>query len=348
MARLYGADALRYTLIASAGVGADIRLDHTDIEASFAPGRNFVNKLWNAGRFALLSAGDDPVRPLAEAAGELRLEDRWILSRQQRAIERTDAELEAFRIHGAAETLREFFWGEFADWYLEWVKPRLAGDAPGRAAARSVLVHVLDVTCRLLHPMVPFVTEELWGLLPRTGDGDGPLIVAAWPHPRPGLLDPASEARFEWLREVIARVRALRKEYRVGEGKPVAICVTGAPEPALLAEHAEALRKLARIGTVELGPPTEKTAGASAVLRDGTELFMPLAGIIDLEQERRRLDREAGRVAAQLAGTEAKLGNRNFVAKAPAAVVAREREKAASQRVQLEKLEQRLASLGIG
>ena len=178
---LYGADALRFTLIASAGVGADIRLDHNDLEAAFSPGRNFVNKLWNAGRFALMSLGDDPVAPLAEVGGDLALEDRWILSRQQHAVRRAAEELEGFRIHGAAEVMREFFRGEFADWYLECVKHRLRPGGPGRDAARSVLVHVLDTVCRLLHPLVPFVTEELRGRLPASDERDGPCIVAPWP-----------------------------------------------------------------------------------------------------------------------------------------------------------------------
>ena len=346
--QLYGADALRFTVLASAGVGADIRLDHEDLESAFAPGRNFVNKLWNAGRFALMSLGDDPIRPLSEVKGDLRLEDRWILSRQQHAIRRVDEELEAFRMQGVAEVLRDFFRGEFTDWYLESVKHRLRPGGPGREAARSVLAHVLDRICRLLHPMVPFVTEELWGLLPGAEDRSGPLIVARWPAADPELEDPAAEDAFEWLRELIVRVRGMRKEYGVGEGREISLHLTGGRHDGRLEGRQEMLRRLARIGSVVTDAPASGTAGASGVLRDGSELFLPLEGIIDLERERARAVREIGRLTGLSKGVEAKLANHNFVTRAPEAVVEREREKLASCQLQLTKWNEKLTSLGGG
>ena len=343
---LYGADALRFTVLASAGVGADIRLDHEDLESAFAPGRNFVNKLWNAGRFALMSLGDDPIRALADVKGDLELEDRWILSRQQQAIRRVDEELEAFRMQGVAEVLRDFFRGDFTDWYLESVKHRLRPGGPGREAARSVLAHVLDRICRLLHPMVPFVTEELWRLLPGSGDRGGPLIVAPWPAADEELIDPGSEQAFEWLRELIVRVRGMRKEYGVGEGREISLHLTGGDHDGLLEGRGEMLRRLARIGSVVAAPPPSGSAGASGVLRDGTELFLPLEGIIDLDRERGRARREIGRLTGLLKGMEAKLANHNFVTRAPEAVVEREREKLASCQLQLTKWNEKLTSLG--
>ena len=342
----FGADALRFTVLASAGVGADIRLDHEDLESTFAPGRNFVNKLWNAGRFALMSLGDEPIRPLAEVMDDLALEDRWILSRQQRAIRRVDTELEAFRMQGAADVLRDFFRGDFTDWYLESVKHRLRPGGPGREAARSVLVHVLDRVCRLLHPMVPFVTEELWGLLPAAGGRTGPLIVARWPAADPALDDPRAEEAFDWLRELIARVRAMRKEYRVGEGREVSLQVAGGGRARLLEGRGEMLGRLARIGSVEVGAPIAGAAGASAVLRDGTGLFVPLEGIIDLDRERARATREVGRLSGVLKGIEAKLANPDFRTRAPATIVDREREKRESCKLQLTKWNEKLTSLG--
>ena len=355
---LYGADALRFTLIASAGVGADIRLDHQDLEATFAPGRNFVNKLWNAGRFALLSLGDEPVPELSQVANGLALEDRWILSRRERAIRRAGEELEGFRIHGAAEVLRDFFRGEFADWYLECVKHRLRGHGPDRDAARAVLLHVLDTICRLLHPMVPFVTEELWRLLPVAGRAPvpeaadppgadaprGPLLVSPWPTEAPAFLDERAEADFDWLRELIVRVRAMRKEYRVGEGREVHLHVTG-NGAGRARGHGEMLKRLARVGTVDSAPPAPGLVGASAVLRDGTVLFLPLAGVIDLEREVGRLNRELARLETRLGGLRSKLANENFVTRAPEAVVAREREKLASCEVQFNKLREKVAAL---
>ena len=342
---LYGADALRFTLIASAGVGADIRLDHNDLEAAFSPGRNFVNKLWNAGRFALMSLGDDPVAPLAEVGGDLALEDRWILSRQQHAVRRAAEELEGFRIHGAAEVMREFFRGEFADWYLECVKHRLRPGGPGRDAARSVLVHVLDTVCRLLHPLVPFVTEELRGRLPASDERDGPCIVAPWPVADAQFVDVQAEADFDWLRELVVKVRGMRKEYGVGEGREVALHATGEGKGDLLDARGEMLRRLARVGRVETVPAPPAAAGASAVMRDGTELFMPLAGLIDIARERERLEREAGRLEGRMRGMRAKLANENFVTRAPEAVVEREREKLATCKVQFTLLQEKLTSL---
>ena len=366
---LYGADALRFTLVASAGVGADIRLDHEDLEAAFAPGRNFVNKLWNAGRFALMSLGSAPVAPLADVLGgsggaadgssgsgaassrgpvaPLRLEDRWILSRLQFAAGRADEELEEFRIHGAAEALREFFRGEFADWYLETAKDRLRAEGPDRELVRSVLVHVLDRTCRLLHPFVPFVTEELWGRLPGRRAEDGPLAAARWPAPSPELADPDAEKRFGRFQELVVQVRAMRKEYGVGEGKEVVLHATGGGAAALTGRGA-ALRRLARVGRVETTKPPPETAGASAVLQDGTEVFVPLEGVIDVAKERDRLAAEIDRLAAGLKGAEARLANRNFTSRAPPPVVEREREKAASWTDRIAKLREKRAALGGG
>ena len=352
---LYGADALRFTLVASAGVGADIRLDHEDLEAAFAPGRNFVNKLWNAGRFVLMNVGDAPVQPLAEASDGFRLEDRWVLSRLQTAVRRTGEELEGFRIHGAAEVLRDFVRGDFADWYLELAKDRLRdgtegtpdqGVARGREAARSVLVHVLDAACRLLHPFVPFVTEELWARLPGRSVADGPLAVAKWPEPADDLVDPEAEAGFARMQELVVQVRAMRKEYGVAEGRKASLHVSATGEDSLPPGTETALARLARVESVDEARPAPGAPGASAVLRDGTEVFLPLEDVIDVARERARLSKELARVRSALEGAQARLANSGFVAKAPPEVVARERDKAAAWERRIEKLAEKRAALG--
>ncbi len=344
---LFGADALRFTLIASAGVGADIRLDHEDLEATFAPGRNFVNKLWNVGRFALLGLGEDSVQTLEEVRDSLALEDRWILSRLQHAIRRTGEELSEFRIHGAAEVLRDFFRGEFADWYLECVKDRLRPGGDRREAARAVLLHTLASSCRLLHPMIPFVTEELHGRLPtpKSAEERGPCMTAAWPESAADLVDREAERGFGWIRELVARVRAMRKEYRVPEGRLVTVRLRREGEGVSLAGREAMLRQLARIGAVEEGAPGEGVAGASAVMHDGTGLFMPLAGLVDLKRERARLAGDAKRLEGRLRGIEAKLANDRFLTRAPPPVVEREREKLVSAQLQFAKLRERLTAL---
>ncbi|NNM33185.1 MAG: class I tRNA ligase family protein, partial [Gemmatimonadetes bacterium] len=274
-----------------------------------------------------------------------------MLSRLRHAEEKVDEELEALRLHGAAEALREVFWNEFADWYLEFVKSRLRpeSDEASREAARSVLAHTLDRVCRLLHPIVPFVTEELWGKLPVAGERPEALIVAPWPEPDPKQHDPDAEARFSWLQDLIVQVRRLRKEYGAKEGQRIHVLVDcDAAGRAALEEGREALERLARIGSVDFGPAPEGEAGATAVLTDGTQVFVPLEGLVDLDQELARLAKEIERLQGQLAGTRKKLENEAFVSRAPEAVVDKEREKEASLLEQISKLEEQRDGLSGG
>ncbi|MFQ5537056.1 MAG: valine--tRNA ligase [Gemmatimonadota bacterium] len=345
----FGADAMRFTLVNQCAIGTDINLDYQDVEGSFAAGRNFANKIWNAGRFALLSIGEGSVAPVAEVAEHLRLEDRWILSRLNHAIAATTEDLERFRLHEVAEDLYHFFWGEVCDWYLELVKDRLGpeADAASREAARSTLVTVLDLALRLLHPIVPFVTAELWLRIPWQHEAPRPpdLMVAPWPEEVAGWTDPEAEAGMEGLRQLIVEIRRLRKEYGVGEGRRVEIHL--ACDDAFrgtIESQAPALERLARVREVRFSPGAG--IGAHAVLRNGAELFIPLEGIIDLERERARLAAELQRLEGQLAGARKKLANENFVSRAPAEVVEREREKADSLEEQLRKLEAKAAELG--
>jgi valyl-tRNA synthetase len=348
VAQRFGADALRFTVISAAAVGTDIHLDPDDLEASFAPGRNFANKVWNAGRFTLMSLGEAHVRPLAEVGNGLELADRWILSRLSRTAAAMTEALERIRLHEVADTAYHFFWGELADWYLELVKPRLKGERgeASREAARTVLVTVLDGILRLLHPIIPFVTEELWQRLPWPGTDPRPqlLMVAPWPTPRPRWEDPEVEARMASLQELVTQVRRLRKEYGVPEGAQVDVVLAGAPEgfSGTLAAEGGALRMLARVASVVQDGGSMRGAGAHAVLLNGTELFVPLEGVIDLEREKARLRGEIERLDGQWAATVRKLENEGFLAKAPGDVVAREREKAASLKEQVQKLGEKL------
>jgi valyl-tRNA synthetase len=369
----FGADALRFTVISAAAVGTDIHLDPDDLEASFAPGRNFANKVWNAGRFTLMSVGEDPVLPLKEVQGDLELSDRWILSRLSATSGALTRELEKFRLHDVAEKAYHFFWGELADWYLEWVKPRLRpeADEASRQAARTTLITVFDGILRLLHPIVPFVTEELWQQLPwpRGDHRPGSLITASWPEAVPAWDDPDAEVRMEAMQELITQIRSLRKEYGIPEGTEVGVVLRSAPPPVMEALSMEetSVRRLARVSdlavSVDSGgrqgeSPVDSTAppegrgqgaaGAHAVLRDGTEVFIPLEGVIDLEKERERLAGEIRRLEGQLAGVRKKLENRNFVEKAPEEVVGRERDKERSFQEQLAKLEGKLTVLEQG
>ncbi len=345
----FGADAMRFTIVSACAVGTDIHLDHEDIEAAFAPGRNFANKLWNAGRFALMSLGDGPIRPRGDV--RLELEDRWILSRLQGAAEGTTTELERFRLHEAADRLYHFFWGDVADWYVELVKPRLKGEAgeESRQAARTVLVAVLDGVCRLLHPIVPFVTEELWGALPWPTGAQRPeaLIVAPWPIADAALQDADAGACMAAFQELVTTVRSLRKEYGIAEGQLVTLALAGdGTLRETLDAQGSALARLARVGEVRWEAPAPGAIGAHAVLQNGgTELFLPLAGVIDLGRERERLRKETARLDGVLAGAWKRLTNHQFVSQAPAEVVAKERERAAAVEDQRKKLLEKLSLL---
>ncbi|MEX2531514.1 MAG: valine--tRNA ligase [Gemmatimonadota bacterium] len=350
----FGADALRYTVLSMCGVGTDIHLDHEDLEAAFAPGRNFANKVWNAGRFTLMSVGEDEVEPLDAVADDLEVADRWILSRLGSASAGITDSLERFRIHDAVDRAHHFFWGDFADWYLELIKSRIRGEEGerSRAVARAVLVHVFDRTLRLLHPLVPFVTEHLWDRIPWPRGGERPerLLVAPWPSSDPERADGAAEERIARLQELVTTTRSLRKEYGVGEGAEVEVVLKGAEASMqeFFRDEAPRLAQLARIGSVEFGETEGRGVGATAILTAGVELFLPLADLVDLEREGERLAEEIERLEAQLEGARRKLSNEQFVSKAPAEVVEKERAKEASFLDQRNKLREKRSRLAGG
>jgi valyl-tRNA synthetase len=332
---LFGADALRYTIVAGSAVGTDVILDPNDIETSFAPGRNFANKLWNAGRF-ILSNLDGPTRPLAGLRPdvvdreELQLADRWIVARCDAAVvEVTDA-LQRFRLNEAAAAAYRFVWSDLADWYIEQIKPRLYGDQPGGDVARAVVAQTFDVGLRLLHPVMPFITEALWRRLPGR-PAHASIARAPWPQPDRRAEDPQAVRRFGLVQELVTAVRQVRAEYDVAPAQPVRVALSNlGPDirEAIEPERGTILR-LAKVSDLVLGE-TGDPVGAHAVLSDGTAVFVPLGDAIDVRKECSRLADEVARLSKLVAGQRAKLANEQFVAKAPPAVVERERQKLAS------------------
>jgi valyl-tRNA synthetase len=349
----YGADALRYTVIAGLGLGTDVMLDPTNLEGSFAPGRNFVTKLWNIGRFILQNLGDAPAPALADIdPTRLTRADAWILARLDAAIAECDAALgparpsrdgrwtsgelyAGLRLSELVESARRFAWNELADWYVESTKPRLGG--PDGDVARAVLVHAFDAALRLLHPVVPFITETLWQAIgPRAADEF--LARAAWPVRR--TLDDDAAREFELVREAVSAIRQIRAEYNIAPGARVGARVGGAQPRAgrVLADEAALIGHLAR-ADVSAGDGTgDGEAAAHAVLSDGSHVRVPLAGAIDLGKECGRLRGELEQVAALRAGIEQRLGNERFVTRAKPEVVAGERRR-------LEELTTRAAQL---
>jgi valyl-tRNA synthetase len=332
---LYGADALRYTIVAGSAVGTDVILDPNDIETSFAPGRNFANKLWNAGRF-VLSNLDGPTRPLAGQGAdvvqrrELQLADRWILARCDAAVvEVTDA-LQRFRLNEAAAAAYRFVWSDLADWYIEQIKPRLYGDQPGGDVARAVVAQTFDVGLRLLHPVIPFITEALWRRLPGRLAHES-IALAPWPAPDRRAADAEAVRGFGLVQELVTAVRQIRAEYDVAPSHAVRVALSnfGPDMRGAIESERGTITRLAKVSELVLGETGERVGG-HAVLTDGTAVFVPLGDAIDVRKECDRLADEVARLGKLVAGQRAKLANEQFVAKAPPTVVERERQKLAT------------------
>jgi valyl-tRNA synthetase len=347
----YGADALRYSLVSGMSVGTDVILDPNDLETSFAPGRNFANKLWNAGRF-ILSNLEAPPRPLAGndrraiRADELSLADRWIIARCDATVREATAAYERFRLNDAAGMVYHFIWSDLADWYIEQVKPRLYGDVPGGDVARAVLAQTFDVALRLLHPIMPFITEALWRRFPGRSE-EASISVAPWPTPDPRAQGPDAVRAFGVVQELVSAVRVIRAEYGVAPGQSVRVVVSGVPPDAAAAfeqERATILR-LAKLSELSSGE-TEERVGGHAVLSDGTAVFVPLGEAIDVNRECNRLGGEVDRLLRLVQSQEQKLGNAQFVSRAPSEVVERERQKLTTWKEQCEVLVRKRELLG--
>ncbi len=345
----YGADALRYTVIAGMSVGTDVILDPADLETSFAPGRNFANKLWNVGRFILtnLPAGE-PVRPLAGhhsntiAAAELCLADRWIIARCNQMVVEATANYEKYRLNEAASAIYHFLWSDLADWYLEQAKPRLYGTQPGGDVARGVVARTFEMALQLLHPIMPFITETLWQRLPGR-PADATITYAPWPQPARRAVDESAERGFALVQELVGAVRQIRAEYGVEPGKTVNLRISR--EHPAFSEESGTITRLAKLGSLSYGPPLTQP-GANAVLSDGTTLYIALGDLVDVQKECERLTAEHTRLTGLIENQRTKLGNTQFTSRAPADVVAKEREKLRAMEQQVDALAEKRAQLG--
>jgi valyl-tRNA synthetase len=334
----YGTDALRFALVRGANPGGDVPLAEEWVEGA----RNFANKLWNLGRFILSTGGATSAPPDTPDAGAA-LADRWLLSRLERTRAAVTSAYDAFDPAEAARLLHAFAWSELADWAVELAKPRLAASGEDAARAGATLVYALDATVRLLHPIMPFVTEELGRAL----TGAETITLGPWPAERPGDLDPDAEAGMAGLQETIAAVRRFRAEHRVPAAArpPLTVLPAGERQAAVFRAEAESIRRLARLEAVEVAEAAPSGTPAAKLLVAGAELYLPLEGLLDLDEERARLDRELATLDAELARAEAKLANPAFVEKAPAAVVAKARERLAEVEQALAKVRAQQAEL---
>jgi valyl-tRNA synthetase len=336
----YGADATRFALLRSAAPGADVPLAEEWVEGA----KRFANKLWNAGRFALANLegtrpGDLPARE------ELALEDRWVLSRLQAVHREADAAYERYDWAAVARSLYHFVWDEVADWYLEAVKVRIYGeDGDAAGTARQVLAVVLDHVLRLLHPLMPFVTETLWRALTGSAGGDRSLMVAAWPTPDEHLTDPASEQAFAVLQDLVTEVNRFRSQNGIAPRDRFELVVV-AEQRRLVDDQAALIASLAGLAGLRTAETLEERPGTSSIVFGGGQAQVDLTGLIDVEAELARLRKEHERLEADLERVDAKLANDGFVARAPADVVQRERDKREDVLSALAQLRDRLAAL---
>ena len=333
----YGADALRFALLRGANPGQDTPLAEEWVEGA----RRFCNKLWNAARFVLARLDGSEVAAGVPDRG-LEVEDRWILSRLEDTRAQVGAAYAEFDLAKAVRLLYHFVWDDYCDWYLELAKLR------GDDVADRVLAGVLDEALRLAHPVIPFVTEELWQTLHGHPEGQA-LIGAAWPETGVGARDAAAEAEFAALQEAVTELRRFRADHGLAPSVSLEVVAHASPERRAVLDGG--LAGITRLGGVASWRfATEGEAGlagpAGKVALSGAELHIPLEGVIDLDEERDRIDRELQRASGELARAEGKLGNEAFVAKAPAAVVEAEREKVASWRAAIERLTAQREALG--
>lgn len=336
----YGADALRWFLANGSAPGQDVRYSTDKMDAAW----NFINKIWNASRYALMNVGDLTADQV-DITGEKTLADKWILTRLNQTIGKVTELFEKFEFGEAGRLLYRFIWDDFCDWYIEMSKETLAGDdEAAKLTTRSILVYVLDNTLRLLHPIMPFVTEEIWQSVPHVGES---LVVATYPTVHPEQMDEKAAEEMEFLMDFIRSVRTVRNEMNTPLSKPINIIakVSDAAHYAVLKENESYIARFSNPEEFVYGEDVEAPSDAVTSVITGAEIYLPLAGLINIEDEIARLEKEAEKLQQEVDRVEKKLSNEKFVAKAPAAVVEAERAKGADYQAQREAVLERIATL---
>jgi len=338
--RAFGTDALRLTFASLATTGRDVRFDLGRIDGY----HRFCNKLWNASQyvFAQLGTADDVAA--AGSASLATVADRWIRSRLSRCVAAVHEGFACYRLDLVTQALYEFTWHEFCDWYLELTKPVLTNpdaDEGERRATRATLAEVLGALLRLLHPLIPFVTEELWlDLCERRGRASATIMLEPFPRAQDFVIEVDAETEVEWLKAFVIGIRQIRGEANLGAGKllPVTLAGATAADRERVARNLAFIAKLARVESVAFAADATAERGAATALLGEMRILVPLAGLIDVPAEIDRLDKQLSRARKDLEGCERKLGNAQFVSNAPPEVVAKERAR-------IEELGQRMAQL---
>ncbi|MDO9573519.1 MAG: valine--tRNA ligase, partial [Candidatus Contubernalis sp.] len=338
----YGADTLRFTLITGQAPGNDQRWRQENVEAS----RNFANKIWNASRFVLMNLGEGFQAEDINLEGPLSLADRWILHRYNQTVRETTRLMEKYALGDAARELYDFIWGDFCDWYIEMSKMDLYGDEEeDQKRSKSVLCFVLDGTLRLLHPFMPFLSEEIWQHMPHQGEA---LIIASWPEDDPTLNFTEEDQDMFYLMEVIKSIRNLRSEMNIHprKGCKVVLKPTEAAATRVLLQGKNYIHHLASTEELIIDPDLEEKPeqALTSVVR-GVEIYLPLAGLVDLDKEILRLAKEVSKLEKEVSRASGKLNNQAFISKARAEVVEQEKNKLDDYREKLETVQARLEEL---
>ncbi len=326
----YGADALRFTLATGNSPGNDMRFSTERVEAS----RNFANKIWNASRFVLMNLNIDSLS--IPSASELMLEDKWILNRYNELVREVTENLDKFELGIAVSKLYDFIWDEYCDWYIELVKPRLYdAECPSNRAAQQVLSYVLSNTLKLLHPFMPFITEEIWQQLPHEGES---IVIAEWPHYDSALCFTAASADMELIKTALKAVRNQRSEMNIPPSKRAKVMIVTTKKD-VFAQGTAFFEKLAGASEVVLADNTaDVPKNAVSCVVEAAQIFMPLDDLVDREKELARLNKEKENLENEIKRVEGKLSNAGFVSKAPEKVVEEERRKGEKYKQMLEKV----------
>lgn len=342
----YGTDALRFTLAAMASTGRDINWDMKRLEGY----RNFCNKLWNASRYVMMNTEEQDCGFAAGAELEYSLADKWIESQFELAAKAFNEHIDNYRLDMAANTLYEFIWNQFCDWYLELTKPVLwKGTEAQQRATRRTLITVLEKTLRLAHPVLPYITETIWQSIKPLVDGveGDTIMLQALPQYDAANFNQEALDDIEWVKTFITAIRNLRAEYDINPGKPLEVMLKAANEQdaARLEANKQVLVSLAKLESVRVLAAGETTPACATALVAKSELMIPMAGLIDKDAELARLAKEVAKTEGEIKRIEGKLGNEGFVAKAPEAVIAKEREKLEGYKDTLAKLEEQKATI---
>jgi valyl-tRNA synthetase len=353
---LYGTDALRFALLIRAARGQDIRFASVEVDKDKKPvrqkqveeARNFANKIWNAARFVMMNLGEAS-KVEAKWVPSDELADRWILAELNSAIEQTTRAFDEYKLNEVAQTLYHFFWDDFCDWYIELSKSLVAAreETPDVLAARCRIVYILETSLRLLHPLMPYITEEIWQRLPHAGES---IMLQAWPTAEAARDDERARERMGTLIALITKVRNIRSIFNIPSQSRIELHIGSGNEAArsLVSENSDRIKRLARVDQIVISNTLPALASAASDIVSGIEIAVPLGGLIDLDKESERLSKEMERKHNEARGLASRLDNASFVERAPSDVVQETQRRHEELIAEIDKLRATLISIGRG